>query len=119
MLNVGGQQIVAPVPVVAGQANALFADLCAKFNIAAEVACFLVNDAGLETLDDFRHFFTAPEQVETKVTSQIQNLAKPGLQAARLRTAWGAVKSASADAVETKKRGNESTDFDTLLDMSS
>ena len=114
-LNVGGQALPVPLAVAPGAAKALFDELCAKFGIHDTVSDFMVNSLGLETLADFQHMLTDTAKVEELIVSQIKNLPKPVLQAARIRQALEAVQQAAAGAALSKKRGLEDPDLESLL----
>ena len=98
-----------------GSAELLFQELCQKFSIHQDVAEYLVTTMGLMTLEDFRTVITEPSQVDKLITSQIPNLQKPLLQAARLRQAWEAVNTAHEGASASKRKGLEEPDMETLL----
>ena len=96
-------------------ADQLFTLLCNAFRLDPKVATHLVSVAGLESLDDFTHFFTSELEVETKVIEKIEDLSFPGIQASRLRQAWAAARQAATISDARKKRGIEDDDFDSLL----
>ena len=111
----------APVqpPLPAGGAvlapKALFEKLCAQFGVDGKVAAYLVEECGLESMEDFLHFFTAEGQIEVRVTDRVPELTHRFRNAARLRRAWAGVREAAAAAEDTKKRGREDPDLDALL----
>ena len=115
-LSIGGQAL--QLPSVSGgreAADQLFTLLCNAFRLDPKVATHLVSVAGLESMDDFTHFFTSELEVETKVIEKIEDLSFPGIQASRLRQAWAAARQAATISDTRKKRGIEDDDFDSLL----
>ena len=115
-LSVGGQPLAVPTALPQGDAIArIFERLCTEYRLDPKVAKFLVTDAGLESLEDFTHFFTSEQDVAPRVTDKIADLAQRDLQASRLRQAWVAAKQAESISDNRKKRGVEEDDMDALL----
>ena len=95
--------------------RALFEKLCGQFRVDGRVAAYLVDECGLETLEDFLHVFTSDDQIEARSTDKVPDLQHRFRNAARLRRAWAGVKEAAATAEDSKKRGREDPDLDALL----
>ena len=118
-LQVGGVQLGLPnLPKEAEAAKAAavtFETLCDTFRIDRKVATFLVEDAGLETLEDFTTFLTSADQVEDRVVGKIQGLDKPGLMASRIRQAWDSARQAQEKSELQKRKGAAAEDLDELL----
>eukprot|EP00971_Amphidinium_carterae_P350759 6491727-Amphidinium_carterae.1 len=112
-LQVSGIPIQQPIATI--QPKELFDKLCEQFCIDPAVSQYLVNNLGLETLQDFKFLFTDEQQVEATVTNNLPDLSRAPLQAARLRQAWASVHAAANTANDLRKRGRESEDFDSLL----
>ena len=116
-LMLQGAAVVVPAPAggTAVSPKELFDNLCNDFGVDLKVAAYLVDDCGLESLEDFLHFFTAEEQIESRVIDKVRDLPHAFRNAARLRRAWAGVKGAASAAEESKKKGKEDPDLDTLL----
>ena len=115
VLAVGGIPLIGVQEVTEDDAKGTFDQLCTSFRIHQDVGKWLVQTAGLRTLEDFSAFITAESEVEDKITSKIANLTQAGLQAARLRQAWMAIRKADLQAQENRKRGDEAVDLEALL----
>ena len=113
-LSFGSVSIAPHAPQGGGDARAVFTSLCDKFKLDHKVAAHLV-EVGLESLDDFVHFFTTEQEVGSAVIHKIDGLPNPGVQTARLRSAWAAAKQALAVCEYRKRRGVEEDDMDALL----
>ena len=116
-LAIGGVPLVGLQEVSEADALETFRQLCTSFRINEDVGKWLVQTVGLRTLEDYSAFITSEAEIETKVTSKIANLAQSGLQAARLRQAWLAIRKADVPSQETKKRGEEALDLEDLLPL--
>ena len=118
-MQIGGVALQSPILPKADEApkaaKLLFETLCTSYRIDLKIATFLVEDAGLETLEDFTTFLTGPEQVETRITDKISGLDKPGLMASRIRQAWDSARLASEKSEVQKRKGVSAEDLDELL----
>ena len=115
-LAVGGQLLRLPAaPAGGAAAKQLFDELAARFRMDAKVATWLVDEAGLESLEDFTHFFTSEQEIQSLAINKIADLQNPQIQASRLRQAWAAAKQASSISDSRKRRGVEEDDIDALL----
>ena len=97
----------------AGTANQVFAELATNFKLADEVKDALIR-AKLENLDEFRFFFDEESKVEPWV-NKLKLGEDQGVQAARVRRAWAAVR-LYFQHLEQDRSKVVASDLDTMLD---
>ncbi len=107
-----------PVPSYVAMACPIaFTELAVQFKLSDKVRDYLWQEPpaglGLETVADLEWFANSGEDVD-KIVAKV-GVDDSVRQGSRLKRAWQAVKQASADAIEIKKRGAEAVDLDQLL----
>ena len=112
-LSIAGQTLTAPA--AKGKPADLFAALCTEFKIDQAVGGYFVGEAiGLESLEDFAHYFSSEAEIAETV-KKIPDLGHRELNISRLRQAWDAAKKGLSAADTRKRRGIDDADIDNVL----